>query len=381
MASSVFHVGLGLELNLTESDLGYPGMPGLWAMLRADRRPVPERQLQCMQCRQARPECPEWMFLSERDGVRFATHHNDAIGDHPSNESDQHKAFKERIARAAELGGFTVEVEDRARHGRRRTDVLVKGAGDLLVGHEVQLAYASLASVKKRTKVARDDGITPLWTTVDPKRDFINHVPWAQTDNFPWKLIAEGQSLQIRGGVRSLEMERCDASNPMPCPVRGYGRCGQLHGKWVPTFPYQLDDLVRDTAAGEFVPVIVAGKRLNRRWWVRAADRDRYADSAGGLLTEDEAHRRRAPKILDTAPPRPLDGECRYGQDTGFRSAPAPERDPDGDLPVMTEAARWPAPSAKTQVRSCVYGVHSGLCGKTPARPYPCGWRCEEHRP
>jgi hypothetical protein len=177
------------------------------------------------------------MFLTERDGVRFATHHNPSIADHPSQESDQHKALKERIARAAELGGFTVEIEDRATHGRRRTDVLVRGASGLLVGHEVQLAYASLASVKKRAKLAREDGITPLWATVDPKRDFINHVPWAQTDNFPWKYISEGGNLQIRGGVRSLEMERCNIRNPEPCPVRVRGKCGQLHGKWVPTFP------------------------------------------------------------------------------------------------------------------------------------------------
>jgi hypothetical protein len=73
MASSVYHVGLDLELNLTEPDLGYPQLPGLWERLRAEKRPVPQRQLQCMQCRETRPECPEWMFLTERDGVRFAS--------------------------------------------------------------------------------------------------------------------------------------------------------------------------------------------------------------------------------------------------------------------------------------------------------------------
>lgn len=383
MASSVYHVGLDLELNLTEPDLGYPEIPGLWERLRADRRPVMERQLQCMQCREARPDCPEWMFLTERDGIRFASHHNDAIGDHPSNESDQHKAFKERIARAAELGGFNVEVEDRAAHGRRRTDVLVKGAGDLLVGHEVQLAYASLTSVKKRTKVARNDGITSLWTTVDSKRDFINHVPWAQTDNFPWKYISEGRNLQIRGGVRSLEMERCDLRNPNPCPVRVRGKCGQLHGKWVPTFPYQLDDLVRDTAAGEYVPVIVVGKKLNRRWWVRAQDRDRYTDSAGELLSEDDLQRRRQPKVVEPATPRPLDDECRYGQDSGIRSAPRPARDSDdSDVPVMTEAARWPTPPpVRAPIQRDVCGVGPGPCGNSPARLYASGWRCEDHKP
>ncbi|GAA0393827.1 hypothetical protein Acor_81910 [Acrocarpospora corrugata] len=382
MASSVYHVGRDLELNLTEPDLGHPELPGLWEELRADSNlPVPERLLQCMQCRDKRPDCPEWMFLTERYGVRFATHHNSAVRDHPSNESDQHKAIKERIAKAAILGGFTVEVENRAKDGRRRTDVLVKGAADLLVGHEVQLAYASLASVKKRTRRARADGITPLWTTVDPQRDFINHVPWAQTDNFPWKYIAEGGALQIRGGVRSLHMERCNINNPEPCPVRSPGRCGQLHGTWAPTFPYQLDDLVRDTAAGEYVPVIIAGKRLNRRWWVRTEDRDRYADSSGGLVTEDDLLRGQAPKTTDTMIPRPLDGECRFGQDSGVRAAPRPAHDSDDtDVPVITEAAQWPSPPVLTPLRPGMCRSGLGPCNQ-PARPYPSGWRCEEHRP
>jgi hypothetical protein len=55
MASSVYHVDLDLELNLTEPDLGHPESPGLWERLRADKRPVPQRRLQCMQCREARP--------------------------------------------------------------------------------------------------------------------------------------------------------------------------------------------------------------------------------------------------------------------------------------------------------------------------------------
>lgn len=99
---------------------------------------------------QTRPNCPEWMFLTERDGVHFASHYNRNIKDHSSQgESDRHKAFKERIAAAAELGGHVVETEDRAVHGKRRTDVLVKGA-DLTIGWEIQLSYATLASVRKR---------------------------------------------------------------------------------------------------------------------------------------------------------------------------------------------------------------------------------------
>lgn len=383
MASSVYHVGLGLELNLTEPDLGHPEIPNLWERLRADKRPVPQRELQCMQCREARPECPEWMFLTEREGVRFATHYKDSIGDHlASNESDQHKAFKERIAKAAEAGGFTVEVEDRARDGRRRTDVLVRGAHDLLVGHEVQLSYVALPTVRKRARLARADGITPLWTTVQATRDFINQVPWALTDDAPWKQIVAGRELQIRGGVRKLEMERCDLTNPRPCPVLVRGKCGKLHGRWVPAFPYLLDSLVRDTAAGDYVPVIVPGKKMHFRWWVRAADRDRYADSMGGLVSENDVQRHRGPKVVAPPAPRPLDDECRYGQDSGFRAASPPMRDAaDGDVPVITEPLKLPPSPSLPRIRPNVCGSGIGPCGKSPARLYPCGWRCDEHQP
>ncbi|MFF0864203.1 hypothetical protein ACFYUV_20760 [Nonomuraea sp. NPDC003560] len=381
MASSVYHVGLGLELNLTEPDLGHPEITNLWERLYADKRtPVSLRQLQCMECREARPHCPEWMVLVEVQGRRHARHHNPSIPDHPSNESDQHKAFKERIAKAAEAGGFSVEIEDRAEHGRRRTDVLVRGAGDLLVGHEVQLSYAALPSVRKRAKLARADGITPLWTTVDANRDFINQVPWALTDDAPWKDIYAGRQLQIRGGVRSLQMERCDLTNPKPCPVRGYGKCGKLHGRWVPTYPYELDELVRSTASGDHVPVIVPGKRMHFRWWVRAVDRERFADSAGGLLSEDDLTRARKPATAPVAP-RPLDGECRYGQESEYRAAPAPARDDSADVPVLTEAAQWPTPPPLPIIRRGHCGAGPGPCGVSPARFYACGWRCEEHRP
>lgn len=349
LASSVYHVGRGIEIDLTEPDLGHPESPGLWEELFAERdRPVPERRLQCVECRELRPDRPEWMYLSERQGVRFATHHNPAIRDHPSRDGDQHKAMRERIARAAERAGFTAEIEN-----GRRADVLIKGA--VLVAHEVRLADARLETVRNRARRARAKGVIPSWTTVDPRRNFINHVPWAQTDDFPWKYIAEGGSLQIRGGVRSLRMERCNVRNSAPCPVNGHNWCGRLHGTWVPAYPYQLDDLVRDTAAGACVPVIVPGRRLHRRWWVRTEDRDRYTDCGGALVTEDDLLRDRV------------------------REAAGPDGD-DTDLPLITETTRWPV-LPRPRIRRGVCGSGAGPCGRAPARLYACGWRCDDHRP
>lgn len=384
MTTSVYHAELGVALNLTEPDLGQPSMPELWEALRADKRPVPERQLQCMECMQSRPHCPEWMFLTERsDGVRFASHFNRSVKDHPSNESDQHKAFKERIATAAELGGHAARLEDRAEHGKRRTDVLVRSDSGLLVGWEVQLSPTTAGTARKRARIARGDGITPMWATVNRTRDFINQVPWALTDDMPWKQIADGRELLVRGGVRTLAMQRCDRTNPRPCPARGRGRCGQLHGSWVSMEGLQLDKLVRVSAAGEFVPIIVPGKRVTNRWWVRTKDRDLYADSVGGLVSEDDIGLRKA-AIETVVNPRPLETECHYGQDTGYRSSPAPIRD-DGspvDAVDVTVADRPLPPSPRLRMPSKgICGAGAGPCGASPARFYACGWRCDTHAP
>lgn len=383
MANGAHYVPLDIDLNLTVPDLGHPEYPGLWELLRADKRHVPDRQLQCIQCRHARPDCPEWMYLNERDGIRFATHWNPNIAEHPTNEGDQHKAFKERIARAAEQGGHVAELEDRSESGRRRTDVLVKGPAGLAVGWEVQLSYASVESVRKRARIARGDGITPMWATVDLTREFINKVPWALMPDMPWKQIADSRNLLVRGGVRSLDADRCDWANPLPCPVKGRGRCGQLHVKWASKGGIQLDELVRGSAAGEFVPIIVPGQRITNRWWVRTADRDRWADSVGGLLSEDDVQARRAAPTSRAASPQPLETECTYGQDSGFRSPAASPQD-GGDFIVTTPPPAIPAPP-RPQRRPglCGAGAGNSPSGRCDAQAslYPCGWRCDEHRP
>lgn len=386
MANGVYHTGLGIELNLTEPDLGHPEYPGLWDLLHADTRPVPQRQLQCLQCRETRPSCPEWMFLTERDGARFASHFTRGIADHPTNESDEHKAYKERVAHAAEEAGFTVAVEDKSVDGRRRTDVLVRGHQQIEIGWEIQLGWVSLESVRKRVGFARRDGITPLWAASDGTREFIDRVPWALVPDFPWHRIKDDRDLMVRGGVRQLSLYRCDFTRPQPCPVKGRGRCGRLHGEWISASGILLDDLVQGSAAGEYVPIILPGKRV-RRWWVTPDDRDRFADSVGGLPTEDDLVRHKIPKIAVEAVPRPVDPECRYGQESGYRSPPAVEQDDGSSVPTT---ATFPLPLPEPPPRtSFPRGSCNALadrnnptepCGQT-AKFYPCGWRCHAHRP
>lgn len=397
MTYTIYHAELGIYLNLSEPDLGQPEHPFLWEVMRADDRPPLERGLLCPQCLQSRPHCPEAMVLVEMpDGRRFARHHNPSIADHASsNESDKHKAFKERIATAAERSGYTAEVEDRAEDGGRRTDVLVRGDRELAIGWEVQLSYASLDSVRKRTRIAQDAGITPSWMVLDDTQDFVNKVPWTLTNDMSWKQISEGRRLPIRGGVRLLSFRDCDWNNPQPCPVKKVGRCGKLHPAWDSignTYDrFQLDDLVRLTAAGEYVSVVVPGERLKNRWWVRIADRDRFLNAGGKLLGErTEKKETRADRPAEIRL-RPLDPTCRYGEDSGYRSAPAVSRD-DADL-VVSAVTTEGIGIRITVPRPLPPRYQPGICGapaspstlnvrcEEPARPYPCGWRCERHRP
>lgn len=390
MTQSIYHTQFGIEVNLSEPDLGHPELPDLWDLMRSDRRPVPERGLQCMECRAARPHCPEWMYLVERDGTRFASHFNPEIADHPtSNESDEHKAYKERVATTAERAGFNAELEDRAADGKRRTDVLVRGADGRSIGWEIQLSYATLASVRKRSRIARQDGITPLWASPDDTREFINRVPWALLPDATFREIKNGKGLLIRGGIRALEFYRCSFQDPIgaqyDCPVKGHSRCGQLHGMWKPAQRMELDDLVRATGAGEYVPIIVPGRRITNRWWVPAEDYRRYADSVGGVPTEDDVARAK-PQAVEQRP-RPFDPTCHYGEDSGIRSPRAVGQDsPDAVITSATIRPKVPTAPAISRPTpgSCGALANRGdptvLCGE-PAHLYPGGWRCDRHRP
>lgn len=80
---------------------------------------------------------------------------------------------------------------------------------------------------------------------------------------------------------------------------------------------------------------------------------------------------------------RELSRVCRYGEETYYRSGSAQDRN-DG-IPVVISLAHPPAiarlnPPLRTKPQPGVCTRGGGPCDK-PARPYPGGWGCEEHRP
>ena len=313
-------------LDLDQDDLGYPHIPDLWQRLRADKRPVPQRGLWCPTCIRVRPSQPEWMYVYERaNGQKIAAHHNPKHKAH-DNESPEHRAYKERIAHAAELGGHHAEIELRSADGQRRSDVQVTGVGGQLFGFETQLSYATTGSIQRRDRVGRGHGLVPVWHVTDRKAPLIDHVQWARTDNLPAEAIRDDRDLLVRGGVRGLALERCDSRNPLPCPVKKSGRCGKWHPKWEPK-ARQLDDLVRDIAAGEFVQVVEKFGQRTRRFWTPAADRQKFVDNGGvllpgGVLVDAPVVPRQAGRVSERR-----QVQCTRDRRDEFHPVPIPPRD------------------------------------------------------
>nr|WP_216377844.1 hypothetical protein [Streptomyces asoensis] len=178
MANIVWHTKFQILLDLTMDDLDHPELPDLWETIyKTDRYygqrgvPVHQRDLQCGGiCREAGVEA--WMHLRLRaNGHREAVHERrEDEARHTVPMSDEHKAYQERILRAAEEGGFHSDSEVRTRVGRSwiQTDTLVEGADGRRIGWEVQLSSVGsdgLRGVRARAAKAEKNGITPAWHT------------------------------------------------------------------------------------------------------------------------------------------------------------------------------------------------------------------------
>lgn len=323
-----------MVLDLSQLDLGVSELPGLWEQLHGKCK---SGTLQCID-----PDhpagAPPWLYLRENeDGTREARHIN--CPEHTtSGESDEHKALKERIAKAAESGGFEAIVEDSPKHRRRRTDVLVRGAG-VEIGFEPQLSPITAATVRRRSKVATDDGITPAWMTNSRTSKVIDQAPWARIDRKPWNEYLSDTELPVRGGVRALRIEECARMGTV-CPDKKAGRpCRGWHGSWSDARALErFDDLVIKAAARELVPVNVQRTAHRSVWfWVPASDLEKVdltgtiADGAtlGGVITRVDSQ----PRLTESA--------CKYGQDSGYRPSASPGAD---RTPVGATLAAPPRP-------------------------------------
>lgn len=277
----LWHTELG-ELDIRKPDLGRPGLPGLWQRLLDDHRtPLSRRGLQCGDiCR--RQGYVEWMHVYERQGQRIAAHEaKTAERRHVSNESPEHQAYKERTVRVAVEAGHRAEAEKRSSDGKIRSDVLVYGATERPTGFEIQRSFEPEGAIRHRNKNATDHGILAAWHTDERQMFDRNEVAWTRTDNhLPPKAIRDGKHLQVRGGFRHLDLEKCDERRARPCLTKRTGKCGKWHPVSSAT-QIHYDDFVRGVAAGEIVQAGVKEFRTVFHYWTTAVELDRYEDTVG----------------------------------------------------------------------------------------------------
>lgn len=277
----IWHTQLGM-LDITKPDLDRPELPGLWQLLLNDHStPISHRQLQCGGiCREQ--GYVEWMQVYERQSQRIAAHERtSAQHRHRTNESDEHKAYKERTIRVAVEAGHRAEAEVRTADGKVRSDVLVYGAADIPTSFEIQRSHETEQSIRRRNKAARDHDILAAWHTDDDQMFKRNEVAWTRTDKgLHPRAIRDGSHLQIRGGFRYLDMEKCDERRARPCLTKKTGKCGKWHPVSSPKqIPY--DDFVRGVAAGEFVQAGVKERRETFHFWTTVSELARYEDTIG----------------------------------------------------------------------------------------------------
>ncbi|MFF8866265.1 hypothetical protein ACF08B_29915 [Streptomyces sp. NPDC015139] len=314
MANIVWHAKFRIYLDLTQDDLGHEEHEGLWDMVYGMDRmyaarevPVRERDLQCGGvCQEAGVEAA--MFLRVRNGKREAVHERAEDEErHTAPVSDEHKAYQERILRAAHEGGWCGDSEVRTRVGRSwiQTDTLIEGADGRRIGWEIQLSSVGTdgpRSVRARAAKAEKNGITPAWHTDRADYAHRHDSHWIRSNNLPAYVIAKTGDLRVVSGFRALDFWRCDTRAVHPCP-EGVRRCGKAHATPTPR-DILFDDLVRSTAAGLIVPIQFRTATKQHRFWVTDADRDRLDD----LYADDsQLHRcpARSPRTgqATTAPP------------------------------------------------------------------------------
>lgn len=285
----VRHEKLGITLNLAREDLGHPQRPNLWEELR--QRPVRRGEIRCMgRCYEREPNVPQWVYLREQPaGRRQGVHHNPgARANHAGeNESDEHKALKERAATVAERAGLRATIEARAVHGKRITDVDIEGPNGRHLGVEFQLSRIGHSTIRRRASIAKADGLTPFWTTDNLEVPLQYAAPWSTIGRTTWQRIAAGTNLLVTGGVDAIEFDLCGRRHPR-CPVGRPRPCGRVHAHRQTRTGVQLDELIVGAATGVFLPLeeTKTGGGFNYRW-LRAVDLERYLDDRSNAAAAD----------------------------------------------------------------------------------------------
>ncbi|MFJ9853262.1 hypothetical protein [Streptomyces sp. NPDC101150] len=368
MANAVWHTGYGIEINLSLPDLGHPGRPDLLREIVASVADRDPQLLECLAHHDGR-EClsesggkSPWMFIRRgRVGGRrpLVASHLPITHKATPAESAQHKATKERVVETASRYGLEAEAEAPMANRRSISDALVTGPGGISVGWEIQYHHLGPSSVHRRSVNAVEHGITPLWVAKDRTASLIDRAPWARVDDMPWKDIATGKEMVIRGGYRHLQVWKCVPSSHRHCPdTEGAGHCGAMHAEWfLPALCHpekkavHLEDLVLQSATGDSVPVYVpnrGGGRAGRHMWVPVADCELWEELVGEAEPLADARAQESGDEITFAEDE-IDRQCRAGEEGRFVSDARPVRDLDRPTGGLT-LPRMPLRQARNPV-------------------------------
>ena len=368
MRSKILYVPEGITLDLSEPDLGHPdGMAILERHYRQGDQAHPQfhRANPAFICLTHAGGTNPGLYLKKIGGEWWAVHYESgACRSHrlPAPMSDEHKRQTEYWARAAEHAGYRVELEHALRTGTR-PDALIHGP--VKTGIEVQRSAMTAAAAVKRSSKAQQAGVTDVWFT---GRDLPPRWAWRVPTVLSRELgiPGEGHSWETTpprravtaAGLRVIQAVRCVVGNFEHCP-KGRNFCGRYHPKLSPWRGVKVDDVAAQFPAGAMVTLQYWGVRTpgsrhrDAVFLVSPQDKTLYEQLTGTLASPSlDPHR-------EETPPRSPSGaaECRNEQ------------------PLNVRATRPQLTLTRSPDRCICPGCES------PARLYPGGWLCNEHKP
>lgn len=371
-----------LRAHARRNDRGIVDAAGLtsgeWEELRGRNANSAKVQLvQCAKCWELYGDV-QWLKTYNLAGTRVVSHQpGESRPDHDYEavETPEHLAWNERAFIIGEAEGYNPRKEAWAPNMKTRADVLLTGT--LTIAYEHQHSPFSASgrySAPERTRLAAAVGRTAMWhATTDKVR---GQVPILRTDGgLPPKVILNpNYRHEFRGGIYRIEIYTCTVREGHECPNGKFSGCGKPHARGQVTAG-QLDDVLRGAPIGAYMPVMDAKVlRAPRFFWTDMASYGQYlAYIASPAVT----------KISGSADT----GRTRAGRRGGHSRAKeaqlnAARAQAVGLAIPQQRASSKPASSAPAVERPAPGICDTGQprCGQ-PARFYPAGWRCDNHRP
>lgn len=339
-----------------------------WTQLRQRNENSPKAKLvQCAKCWDLYGEVQWLRTYNTPRGTRVCSHQpGESRPDHAYEavETPEHHAWNERAFIIGEAEGYNPRKEAWAPNMKTRADVLLTGT--LTVAYEHQHSPFSTSrrySAAERTRLAASVGRTAMWhATSDTVR---GQVPILRTDgDLPLKVIRNpNYRHEFRGGVYRIEIYRCTVRNGYECPNGKFSGCGKPHARGQVTAG-QLDDVLRGAPIGAYMPVMDAQVlRAPRFFWTDMASYGQYLAYIA------------SPDTLPLLGGAPANATRTQG---GSRSGHSQAKEVALEAARSRTAGLFAPSTGRPPAGFCDAG--RVRCGK-PARFYPAGWRCDDHRP